>query len=201
MLLSRLTAPPELVDEPILDSLCDADSPRGILAVAKLPRRGPEALPPTAAGTILFLDGIQEPGNLGAIARVGEAFGVRALALGAGCAHPNHPRALRASAGSLLRLPVAVGVEVQALERRLGDPRAGWIGLVARGGGPPTPAPAGARRVLVLGSEGGGISATVDARLDERWTLPIQRPVESLNVAVAAGIALFASRSNAPASM
>src|SRR6185436_13712949 len=96
---------PTLASADVLDSLADADSPKGLLAIAHLPRGGPETLPLRQGSMYLYLDGLQDPGNLGAIARVAEATGVAGLALSPGSVHPNHPRALRASAGGLLRLP------------------------------------------------------------------------------------------------
>ena len=144
---------------------------------------------------VLLVDGVQEPGNLGAIARAAEAFGVRALALTHGCVHPNHPRALRASAGSLLRLVAVREVTAEGLQSRLAPSRARWIGLAAHGG---RPLPASFDRdavVLCCGAEGTGLSAEVECQLDERWTIPLDGRAESLNVAVAVGIALYAMRS------
>ena len=118
-LAPALPVEPLAVSPDLLEDLTDADSPRGILAVARLPRSGTAALPVQPDRPYLYLDGLQDPGNLGALARVAEAAGAAGLALSPGCAHPNHPRALRASAGSLLRLPVAVRVKPADLSRRL----------------------------------------------------------------------------------
>jgi RNA methyltransferase, TrmH family len=195
--LARLSPrPPLVVAARLLAGLCDADAPRGVLAVARLARGGVEVLSPRPTGVTLFVDGVQDPGNLGALARVAEAFGADGLALGAGSCHPNHPRALRASAGSLLRLPVAVQATPGAIDERwreLGR-SARWIGLVAHGGAPLPAAPPAAALLLALGAERGALSDEVAMRLDERWTIPLVEPVESLNVAVAAGVALFALR-------
>lgn len=190
-LVSLLDRPPLEVDAALLDTLADADSPRGLLALARLPRSGAESLPAAGDAVLLYLDGVQDPGNVGALARVAEAFGARALALAPGCAHPNHPRALRASAGSLLRLPVAVGATIAGVDARCGRGTR-WAALAAHGGrliddlewrsGP---------WVLAVGAEGSGLSSELEARLDERWTIRLDRRVESLNVAVAGGIALF----------
>src|SRR5262249_31197692 len=118
--LSRaLPAPAVEVEPRLLDELADADSPRGVLAVAHLPRRGAEGLPLVQNGVYVYAEGVQDPGNLGAIARVAEAAGAAGLALSPGTVHPNHPRALRGSAGSLLRLAVATEVEPAALAAHL----------------------------------------------------------------------------------
>jgi len=121
-LAAGLPCPLVTVEARLLEELADSDSPRGVLAVARLPRGGVEALPARPGGTYLYVEGLQDPGNLGALARVAEAAGADGMALSAGTVHPNHPRALRASAGSLLRLPVAVGVEPDQLDRHLRGP-------------------------------------------------------------------------------
>ena len=194
-LLAGLRRAPLEVDEERLAELCDADSPRGVLALARLPRAGAEALPPRPSGPVLYLDGLQDPGNLGAIARVAEAFAASGLALAPGCAHPNHPRALRASAGSLLRLPVAREVDVAALDQRLRAARPLWAALEAHGGAPPGRGAVRDRALVVaLGAEGPGLSAPVARRCDLRWTLALAGGVESLNVAVAAAVTLYALR-------
>lgn len=190
-LASQLSRPPLEIADELLAGLCDADAPRGVLAVARLTRTGVERLTLPSDGVALFLDGVQDPGNLGALARVGEAFGAGALLLAAGGCHPNHPRALRASAGSLLRLPVALHATPAAIDEHWGGQPL-WIGLEAHGGLPLPEAAVRRPLVLVLGAEHGALSPHVAARLDARWTIPLAPTVESLNVAVAAGVALFA---------
>ncbi len=205
--LAQGTEPPIEVAAEVLAELADADAPRGLLAVARLPRGGAETLPvPPDADrlTLLFLDGVQDPGNLGAIARSAEAAGATGLALSPGCAHPNHPRALRGSAGSLLRLPAAVGVDPNALDRRIGDAtgaRPRWATLVVRDGRSlweVTDEELAGPLVLAVGAEGPGLSDEVAARADLRLTIPLAPPVESLNAAVAAAIVLFELRRRSP---
>ncbi len=191
-LLARLSRPPLEVEAELLASVADADSPRGCLAVVRLPRGGAATLPTPVQGIHLYLDGVQDPGNLGALARVAEALGARSLVLAPGCAHPNHPRALRGSAGSLLRLPVAVSTTPDQFDAQCGQTRRPlWIALAAHGGQSAPELPDGRPVVLAAGAEGPGLSAAVMARADAIWTLPLAAPVESLNVAVATAIALW----------
>lgn len=192
-LLPRLPRAPLEVRADLLDALADADAPKGLLAVARRPRHGLETLPLTPAGVYLFLDQVQDPGNVGAIGRVAAAFSAAGLALSPGCADPLHPRALRASAGALLGLPVGVGVEAEDLARRLAPLEPVWAALEAHGGAE-IPSPSSRALVLALGSEGGGLSPRVLARCSQRWTIRLASGVESLNVAVSAGIALHALR-------
>ncbi|MEO1368440.1 MAG: TrmH family RNA methyltransferase, partial [Acidobacteriota bacterium] len=160
LLLDELPRPPIEVDLALLDELADADSPRGLLAVARPPARD---IPARDTGTYVFADGLQDPGNLGALARVCEAAGVAGLFLSPGCVSARHPRALRGSAGSLLRLPHLTDAEPDAVRARLGD-GATWISLAPRGGqglyghdAPPS------LRILAVGAEGQGLSPAVAA--------------------------------------
>jgi TrmH family RNA methyltransferase len=137
---------------------------------------------------------LQDPGNLGALARVAEAAGAAGLALSPGTAHPNHPRALRASAGSLLRLPVAVGCEAAAVDRHLAPLRPRWLALVPREGEDLWRAALDGALVLALGAEGPGLSPALRERADLGLTIPIEPPVESLNATVAAALVLFEVR-------
>jgi TrmH family RNA methyltransferase len=185
---------PLLVSPDLLAELTDADSPRGLLAVALLPRSGVASLPVVPGRPYLYLDGLQDPGNLGALARVAEAAGAAGLALSSGCAHPNHPRALRASAGSLLRLPLAVGAEPDALDAHLASTHPRWAALVPRDGEDLYRARLDGTLILALGAEGPGLSPALLDRAALRLTIPMAAAVESLNATVAAALVLFELR-------
>jgi TrmH family RNA methyltransferase len=193
-LARRLPLSPLELEPELLAELADADSPQGLLAVARLPRPGVSALPVRAGAPYLYLDGLQDPGNLGALARVAEAAGVAGLALALGTVHPNHPRALRGSAGSLLRLPVATGVTPEALVAHLAGAAPRWAALVPRGGTDLYSTPLSGTLILALGAEGPGLSPAATALADLRLTIPLAPPVESLNAVVAAALVLFEVR-------
>lgn len=191
---SPLIGTSSLIAPELLAEVCDADTPHGPVALCELPRRGVETLPLVAGGCYLLLDRIQDPGNLGALARVAEATGCAGLALTPGCAHPNHPRALRASAGSLLRLPTGIDAAVEPLLSHLEPLAPTLVGLAAHGGEDPGTGALDGPILLALGSEGEGLSPALADRLDRAVTIPLAPPVESLNVAVAAAVALFERR-------
>jgi TrmH family RNA methyltransferase len=193
-LAARLALAPHPVAADVLASVLDADSPRGIAAVARLPRPGVAALPLRPDGIYLYLAGLQDPGNLGALARSAEAAGAAALALAPGTVTPNHPRALRASAGSLLRLPVAVGVELAALDRHLAPIAPRRVALAPRGGEDLWEADLDGALVLLLGAEGPGLPEALAASADLALTIPLAGDVESLNATVAAALVLFEIR-------
>jgi TrmH family RNA methyltransferase len=191
-LLDRWPGTLELASAEVLESVADSDTPRGVVAVARLPRGAAEALPLRRGGVYVYADALQEPGNLGALARVAEAAGATALALAAGSAHPNHPRALRASAGSLLRLPVAREVTLPELAKTLEGLAPTWLALVPRGGEDIYSADLGpSTLVLLVGAEGPGLGDAALERAERRLSLPMRAPVESLNATVAAALALY----------
>lgn len=193
-LLPSLPVPPVEVSPDVLEDLTDADSPRGILAVSTLPRSGVQALPVRPDRPYLYLDGLQDPGNLGALARVAEAAGAAGLALSPGCAHPNHPRALRASAGSLLRLPVAVNAAPEPLEAALASIHPRWAALVPRDGENLYQANLEGTLILAVGAEGSGLSPALLEHAGLCLTIPMEPHVESLNATVAAALVLFEAR-------
>ena len=182
------------VSSRVLRKISDLPSSRGVAATAPPPRRALAALargPEAENSLFLLLDDVQDPANVGAILRCAEAFGVAAAITTPGCAWPFSPRALRASAGSALRVPIATRVpaaEAVAWARASG---AELAGAEAHGGASPASAARIRPLVLVVGSEGRGISPDVEAALGRRLTLPLAGRVESLNAAVAAGLLLF----------
>ncbi len=203
---ARATAAPArvtLVSARVLRRLSDLPSTRGAVAIAPPPHRALTSLSAllpskkslsssssSSSPLFLLLDDVQDPANVGAILRSGEAFGVAAALLTPGCAWPFSPRALRASAGSAFRLPVCAPVtadEAVAWARRHGIALAG---AEAHGGDAPESLAALRPLALVIGSEGHGISPEIVSALDRRVTLPLAGRVESLNAAVAAGVLL-----------
>ena len=97
--VARLPEPPLEIDPALLEELADADSPRGLVAAARLPVQSLDALPENPSTALVWAESIQDPGNLGALARSAEAAGAAGLGLAPGTVQTCHPRALRASAG------------------------------------------------------------------------------------------------------
>lgn len=209
---ARVTA----VSARVLRRLSDLPSTRGVVAIAPPPQRTLASLSPllpskksssspsssssssfpskksssSSSPLFLVLDDVQDPANVGAILRSGEAFGVAAALLMPGCAWPFSARALRASAGSAFRLPVAARVaagEAVAWARQHGIALAG---ADAHAGTAPEALASVRPLALVIGSEGHGISPELAAALDHRVTIRLAGRVESLNAAVAAGVLL-----------
>ena len=140
---------------------------------------------------VLCLDGIQDPRNLGALARSAAAFRAAGLILPERRSVGITPAAVKASAGALTRLPVC---RVKNLSRALDVLKeAGfWIsGAVLDGGQAPWEFDPGDRVALVLGSEGSGVRRGLLERLDFRVRVPMHKDLESLNVSVAGASILY----------
>ena len=161
-------------------------TPQGVIAIARVEESDPGSAIEAARAArwpLIVLDGVQDPGNVGAICRTAAAAGAPALAVLKGTADPYSPKAVRASAGNVFRLKVA---------------RASWsdlegldgFGAAATGGAPLAEAPIESAGMIVLGSEAHGLSRR-DLKL---VTVPLTEGVESLNVAAAAALILFEIR-------
>ena len=161
-------------------------TPQGAIAIAHLHEASPsEAIDAAknAKWPLVVLDGVQDPGNVGAICRTAAAAGAPALAVLPGSADPYGPKAVRASAGNVFRLKVARArwKDLEALD---------GFGAAAAGGAPLAEAPIESAGMVVLGSETHGLSRK-DLKL---VTVPVTEGVESLNVAAAAALILFEIR-------
>jgi len=157
-----------------------------VLAVVADPRRPPW---PAREGVALWLDTVQDPGNLGAIVRSAAALGARAVLLSPGCADPFHHAAVRGSAGAVFRLPVTRDVPVARVAERMSE-ASGEVWAAGPGGIPLDRWAPSRPLVLLLGAEGAGLSREAQAVAGGEVTIPLEREIESLNVAVAAGILL-----------
>jgi TrmH family RNA methyltransferase len=173
LLVSGEDVEPELVAA--LSTLAHPPRVLGIYRRDGLPRR---TMPLTLA-----LWHVGDPGNVGTLLRTADAFRA-GVALSAGCADPTAPKALRASAGAVFRVPLA----------RFDDAPRPWIGLAAHGGTPLPELDLGESATFVLGAEREGLPADLLERCDLRATIPLAPESESLNVAAAGAIALYEAR-------
>ena len=170
--------------------LTELDAPQGILAVVRQPTWDEEnvLLQPTVLG--IFGEQLQDPANVGAIIRTAAALNASALWLSPDSADVYHPKVVRATSGALLALPIFVVKDVSGLIRQgcqiftaevTGDRTVSIdeIHHVPR------------RLVLAVGNESRGLSAQIRRQATTRFTIPLSRKVESLNVAATVAIATF----------
>lgn len=192
--LAMLTATrPRLVSRAVLERLADSQTPQHLIAIARR-RDVPSAEILARPGPVVFVFGIQDPGNLGAIVRVAEAAGAAGVVAAPGSADFFHPRAVRGSAGSVLRVPVSGKVSFEPFAASAREAGRTIVGAVSEGGEDPFVRPIEEKAVVVIGAEGGGLPAGAYRYLDRRVSIPMRPPVDSLNAAVAAALLLYSPR-------
>lgn len=171
-------------------SAVPTETPQGVAALVRVKKyEFDDALTPAPA-LVVITAGVQDPGNLGTIVRSAEAFGATGILLGERTVSPWNWKAVRASAGSMFRVPV-VKVELSAALR---DAKTRGIRLLATSSHKGTPiSHADLRRptALLVGSEGSGLGKDVLVQADEVVAIPQSPRVESLNAGIAASIILY----------
>lgn len=186
------------VTESVFSAMSPVRTPSGIVAVARRTPLDAAAILGHEDSFVVVAVDVQDPGNIGALIRVAEAGGATGLLVSGASADPFSWKALRGSMGSALRLPVA---QVENPDTCVANLRAAGFRTVAaipRNGRDPDATTWTGRVALVLGGEGQGLPDAVSAACDEAVTIPMATTVESLNVAVAAGILIYAARSQRP---
>lgn len=173
-------------------ALASTESPQGVLALVKPPAWALDQLLRGKLPMIAVLDGIQDPGNAGAILRAAEAFGATGAAFLKGSVSPYNPKCMRASAGSVFRLPLASALDESLLLAALEKKRGVLYAAMPRAGLLVSDANFKTSCAIVIGSEGRGVSERLAACAT---ALRISTTgVESLNAAVAAGILFYEAR-------
>ncbi len=170
-----------VLSQALFNDLADTKTSQGVLALFERPRATLDQLFAREDSIVVALDGVQDPGNVGAIVRLAAAFDAGGVALLPGCADPFGPKAIRASAGAILNVPC---VPATAVDLR-------WPLFAADARGEAIDPPP-RRAILVFGSEGSGVSEEI-ARTARKIAIPMSDRVESLNVAMSAAILLARS--------
>ena len=186
-LLMRNAAERFVVPDSLFTRLSDTKNPQGICAVCAIPEQDARQI--DREGRYVALENVADPSNLGAIARTAEALGASGLIVsGDGC-DPYSPKALRASMGTLLRLPLFVREDFVSFLPSLGltlyacvvEATAEKISEVSLGAG----------CAVIIGNEANGITPALRERADRLVTIPMKGRAESLNAAAAAAIAVW----------
>jgi RNA methyltransferase, TrmH family len=186
----------------LFEGVAETETPQGVAALFRQPQWGFEDVlngsgaSRGGAPLIVVLAGVQDPGNVGTILRSAEAFGATGVVAARGTADPWSPKALRASAGSALRLPVLRGMAIPVLLAQIKIEKVKI--LAARGRAENKEknfdSPAWVvddRLALFIGSEGRGLPTEVEHAADATISIPVSEAVESLNAAVAASVLLY----------
>jgi TrmH family RNA methyltransferase len=177
----------------LIERVATTRTPQPILAIASQPRPvRPADLGPD--GCVLVLAGVSDPGNVGTLLRAAEASGAVGVVVGPGTADVFSPKVVRASAGSVFGVALAVADDLPAALSVLGAAGRRCVGTMAGGGTDYTAAVLAGPIALVLGNEAHGVPADLDPSIDELLTIPMAGAAESLNVAMAGSVLLFEAK-------
>src|SRR5271157_482904 len=184
-----------LLPDRLFDSLVPSESPQGVAALVRLEEFSLDDLTERLqVGPIIVIAGLQDPGNLGTILRSSEAFGSAGIVLGEGTVSPFNAKVIRASAGSVFRLPFVVAKMAGGLETISTKFRAQGVRMIATSSHKGTPldqAKLSGPLAIFIGSEGSGLPRSLMAQVDETVAIPHSPQVESLNAGVAASLVLY----------
>ena len=177
----------ELLSDDVFHTVSGENSPQGVLALVRKPQNA-DALP---KGSCVFLDGLQDPSNVGAIIRTAAAAGYDGVLL-ADCADAYNPKAVRASMGGIFKVKLFVGGREELLA--LNDKPI----IVADMDGENAFIPKERGELcLVIGNEGRGVSEEIRRLANETVSIPMKNGMESLNAAVSAGVLMYALKNRA----
>ena len=174
------------IPDSLFKKISDTDSPQGILTLVKIPDI---CSTPIKSGRYIGLENLADPSNLGAISRTAEALGVSGIVLTQGSCDPFSPKALRASMGTLLRVPLYFTDDICKTAKEVGlrtiacvvDSDAEKISDIDFCDGD----------ILLIGNEANGLTDVTKSFSDRRVTIPMKGNAESLNAAAAAAIAMW----------
>jgi TrmH family RNA methyltransferase len=174
---------------PVMAAASPVRSPSPIVALAERPAAADvfRGAPPL----VIIAADVQDPGNLGAIVRVADAAGASGFIAAGRSADPFGWKSLRGSMGSALRLPITVCATVDAATAAARAHRCRIVATVPRGGRPLFDADLTGPVAVLIGGEGPGLPASLVTAADERVTVPMRPPVESLNAAVTAALIAY----------
>lgn len=197
-LLPQIGAQVETIALPdkLFDSLVPSDAPQGVAALVR-PRLWSldDILERTQVGPVLVTAGLQDPGNLGTILRSAEAFGCAGVVLGEGTVSAFNSKVVRASAGSVFRIPWVFGKEAApslvALCARLKERGVRLLATSSHKGEALDRADLKGALAIFIGSEGSGLPRELASQMDGAVAIPHAEQVESLNAGVAASIMLY----------
>jgi RNA methyltransferase, TrmH family len=177
------------VGEHELEKLAATDQPQGVLVVGRTPAARLDRVQLETRALLLIADAVQDPGNLGTLIRIADAFAAAAVLTLPGTVDLWNPKVVRAGAGSSFHLPL-IAADHDAVREWLQKNEFEVVGAAAEG--EPAEGKQYERRIaLIVGNEGAGLSAPARSLVTRLVSVPMPGRAESLNVAVASGILMY----------
>lgn len=191
-LLARFEAQPQMfrLTAPVFDSVSSLPAAQGVAALVRPAEWKPADLFRPVPALVVVLAGIQDPGNAGTMLRTAEAFGATGALLLQGSVHPENSKFVRATAGSVFRLPHLHGLRYGEALEMLRQQQAKLYAAVPRARRTLDDIDVARPLAIAIGSESAGVPEPILAAA-EQVSIPSVRKVESLNAAVAGAIALY----------
>jgi RNA methyltransferase, TrmH family len=184
-----------LLPDKLFNASVPSEAPQGVAALVQVKQFSTDdVLERLQVGPIVVVVGLQDPGNMGTILRSAEAFGSAGVVLGEGTVSAFNSKVIRASAGSIFRLPVVIAKSAEGMEKICAAMRSAEVRLIATSshkGAALDQANLTGPVAIFVGSEGSGLSRELLAQVDELVTIPHAAQVESLNAGVAGSLVLY----------
>jgi RNA methyltransferase, TrmH family len=189
-LAEGLEVPVTPVSRRVATALSSTSTPQGVVAVVRSPSVPLEEVGAGASLVVVLAD-VRDPGNAGTLIRAATAAGADAVVFAEGAVDPLNPKTVRASAGTLFRIPLVRQSELGAVLSRLRDAGLRVMGAAARAHRSIYELDMTGRLALVLGNEAWGIASEARPLLDDEVGIPMPGPAESVNVGMAGSVILF----------
>ncbi len=186
------------VTDELMTRIARRDNAQSVLAVIEQRWAGPDLVRAEPGITWLALEGVRDPGNLGSILRSADAFGVAGVLLVGNTVDPYSTEAVRASMGSIVNVPLIRLDEAGFLEWHRGW-RGRTVGTHLRAEGRPETLVRGPATLLLMGNEQSGLPEAIAATCDALVRIPMRKGADSLNLAAATAIMLYAVAAQADA--
>ncbi len=179
------------VSERLMNILSDSKTPQPVMAVVRMKQYSEEALISDQANMVVLAHRLQDPGNLGTIIRTAEAAGASGVAVTSNTVDPYNAKAVRASMGSILRLPVVPVGDIATFLRRSRAKGFQTVATVLSGETTHFDVDLTKPTLVILGQEAAGLPRDLEDDLDFRVRIPVAAAIDSLNVAMAAAVILY----------
>jgi RNA methyltransferase, TrmH family len=180
-----------LLPDKLFASAVPSQTPQGVAALVHLKTFSlDDILDSSSPGPLLVIAGVQDPGNLGTILRSAEAFGAKGVLLVEGAVSAYNSKVVRASAGSVFRVPIAK-VQLEPLPQMLHERGIRLLATSSHKGIPLQEADLSGGTAIFVGNEGAGIDKKLLGKMDELVMIQHSPRVESLNAGIAASIILY----------
>ena len=181
----------EVLSDHVMKAAADTQTPQGILAVVSMPRWDFASITEKNGGSYLFLEDIQDPGNLGTMIRSGEAAGITAVIASRGTVDLYNPKTIRSTMGSIYRVPFFAADDLKQTVCTMKEQGMKLYAAHLKGNRPYDEPDYRQKCGFLIGNEGNGLTEEIAGLADEYIRIPMEGSVESLNAAIAASVLMY----------